>query len=131
MNRTGESGGSIGGNGKAGTIRFSSYPNISMGYFIGRVDSGECCRRNVDNYGTGDGGSSSDPVPPPPPPPSPSPSPSPGIGSGSGSDSGSSSGPSWGNNNNSNDNCTIVNSTTGGITTICDGAVSFQGNTLP
>ena len=126
VNRTGASGGSIGGSNKPGVVRFSNYPSITLGYFTGRVDAGVCCPHNIDNSDTGDDGSSSDPVPPPPPPPSPSP----GVAPSSGSGSGSSSGPSWGNNNNSNDNCTIVNSNTGGITTICDGNISFQGNTL-
>lgn len=42
-NRTGESGGSMGGNLKQGTLRFSNYPNISAGYFSSRTKTGECC----------------------------------------------------------------------------------------
>ena len=132
INRTGESGGSIGGNNKPGVVRFSNYPSITLGYFTGRVDAGNCCPHNIDHFDTDHGGSSSDPTPPPPPPPSPTPGAGAGAGAGAetGSGSGTSSGPTWGNNNNSDANCSIVNTNTGGITTICNGSITFQGNTL-
>ena len=49
INRTIESGGSIGGNSKAGVIHTSSYPNINMGYLRNRVDTG-CCSYHYNDY---------------------------------------------------------------------------------
>jgi len=125
VNRTIESGGSIGGNMKTGVIRFSNYPNITMGYFTGRVETGKCCPHDVATEDNTE----------------PSSEPASGSGSGSGSnqdpeadpsqDPEAGSGPTWGNDNSSDANCTIVNTETGGITTICDGEITFQGDTIP
>lgn len=43
INRTGESGGSMGGNSKTGVVSFSRYPNINLGYLSSRTDTGKCC----------------------------------------------------------------------------------------
>jgi hypothetical protein len=43
INRTWESGGSLGGNFKEGVVHLSRYPNISMGYLSTRTNTGKCC----------------------------------------------------------------------------------------
>ena len=157
VNRTIESGGSIGGNMKTGVIRFSNYPNITMGYFTGRVETGKCCPHDVateDNTepssepasGSGSGSGSNqdpeadpsqDPEADPSPDPEADPSPDPEADPNQdpeadpNQDPEAGSGPTWGNDNSSDANCTIVNTETGGITTICDGEITFQGDTIP
>ena len=43
INRTGEGGGSIGGNFKQGIVQFSKYPNINIGHLTSRTTTGKCC----------------------------------------------------------------------------------------
>jgi hypothetical protein len=155
VNRTIESGGSIGGNMKTGVIRFSSYPNITMGYFTGRVETGKCCPHDVATEDNTEPSSEPDPEADPSQDPEADPSQDPEADPNQDPeadpnqdpeadpnqdpeadpnqdpDPEAGSGPTWGNDNSSDANCTIVNTVTGGVTTICDGEITFQGDTLP
>lgn len=49
INRTWESGGSVGGNSKTGVVYFSNHPNISRGQFSNRTNTGKCCINAVED----------------------------------------------------------------------------------
>jgi hypothetical protein len=52
INRTWESGGSVGGNSKTGVVYFSNHPNISRGHFSNRTNTGKCCINAVEDTTT-------------------------------------------------------------------------------
>ena len=132
INRTIESGGSIGGNSKAGVIHTSSYPNINMGYLRNRVDTG-CCSYHYNDY-------DSDAVPnntPPGPNSTPTDTTTAAEAAAAAAAdaaadaaaAAAAAGPSWG--NNSSTSSTSIDTTNGGTITTDSNTISFQGNTLP
>ena len=56
MNRTAQSGGSVGGDMKAGLVRFSMYPSINMRMLVARAGPESCCGNSIFFGSDGDAG---------------------------------------------------------------------------